>query len=179
MPPLVQFIIRRLLAIPVTLLIVTLVLYGIACLTSPDVRARIYMPATNRQMTAAQMERLIQNTIDEKGLDQPFPIQYANSAWNDFAGGLGMESDDADRDFTRAYLPHPCYGGTHALFADFVPAFGVVLGRHQLLYWQKDKPVDNNLRLSAFVSTSIPPSFWRSSSLVFSMWAWGGSRLIG
>src|SRR5687768_7554803 len=77
MPPLVQFIIRRIVAIPITMLIVTLILYAIACLTPAEVRAEIYMPATNRILTVEQRQRLILNIINEQGLDQPFPIQYS------------------------------------------------------------------------------------------------------
>ena len=42
MPPLVRFIISRLLAMPVTLLIVTAVLYGFVMMTPPEVRAELY-----------------------------------------------------------------------------------------------------------------------------------------
>ncbi len=155
MPPLVQFIIRRLLAIPITLLIVTLVLYAIACLTPPEVRAEIYMPATNRQLTAEQRQRLIQNIIDEKGLDQPFPIQYSRWLTTIIQGDWGWSPTMRTEILpalvyrTPATLELTLY--SLLLYLPLGLFFGVIAS------WQKGTARDNNLRLAAFIATSIPP----------------------
>jgi len=155
MSPLVLFIIRRLLAIPVTLFIVTMVLYAIACLTPAEVRAEIYMPATNRQLTAEQRQRLIQNIINEKGLDQPFPIQYARWLGTLLQGDWGW-SPTMRTDILPALLyrtPATVELTLYSLLL-YLP-LGLFFG--VLASWQKGGRFDNNLRLSAFIATSIPP----------------------
>ena len=72
-----QFLVRRLFFIPITLMIITLVLYGIAALTPLEVRARLYWPpgASEQWMMLAdpeEVERLNQQVIKQYGLDDPF-----------------------------------------------------------------------------------------------------------
>jgi ABC-type dipeptide/oligopeptide/nickel transport system permease component len=153
--PMVLFIIRRLLAIPITLFIVTMVLYAIACLTPPQVRAEIYMPSTNRQLTAEQRQRLIQNIINERGLDQPFPIQYARWLGTLLQGDWGwsptMRTDILPALLYRTPVTVELTLYSLLLYLPLGLFFGVIAS------WQKGNSIDNNLRLSAFIATSIPP----------------------
>lgn len=155
MPPLVQFIIRRIVAIPITMLIVTVVLYAIACLTPAEVRAEIYMPVTNRILTAEQRQRLILNIIDEKGLDQPFPIQYSRWITTILQGDWGW-SPTMRTEILPALLyrtPATVELTLYSLLL-YLPLglfFGVIAS------WQQGTSIDNNLRLSAFIATSVPP----------------------
>jgi peptide/nickel transport system permease protein len=155
MSPLVLFILRRILAIPVTLLIVTMVLYAIACLTPPEVRAEIYMPATNRQLTAEQRQRLIQNIINERGLALPFPIQYARWLGTLLQGDWGwsptMRTEILPALIYRTPATVELTLYSLLLYLPLGLFFGV------LASWQQGKGIDNNLRLSAFIATSIPP----------------------
>lgn len=76
MPPLVRFIISRLLAMPVTLLIVTAVLYGFIMMTPPEVRAELYygQGVNPDRLSPAQMERIQENIIRRYHLRDPFPV---------------------------------------------------------------------------------------------------------
>jgi len=91
MPPFVQFLIRRLLAIPVTLLVITMLLYAGVMLTPPEVRAELYMQNTQRTQTEEQRQRTIDGIIKSHRLRDPFPIQYGLWAKSMFAGdGSGI-----------------------------------------------------------------------------------------
>ena len=89
MPPFIQFLIRRLLFIPVSLFIITFVLYGGVMLSPPEVRARLYMPNTNRMMTEEQEQRYIKVLIRTYHLDEPMPVQYAFWVKSLFEGTWG------------------------------------------------------------------------------------------
>lgn len=80
MPPLLKFILRRLVLIPMTLLIVAAVLYGIVMFTPPEARAQLYLPNSSAldRMTPEQMERLIDRIIHDRGLNEPYLVQYFN-----------------------------------------------------------------------------------------------------
>ncbi len=155
MPPLLAFIIRRLIAIPVTLFIVTVILYGIACLTPVETRAALYMPATNRILTEEQYQRLLDNAIQAHGLDQPFPIQYASWLQTTLKGEWGYSPTMREEILpsllrrTPATVELTLY--TLLLYLPIGLAMGVMAA------WQRGKPMDNNFRLSAFIATSIPP----------------------
>ena len=75
MPPFLQFLIRRILAIPVTLFFITLVLFGGVMLTPPEARAALYMPNSQRNLTDEQEKRLIEFAI-ACGIHFPFNTAY-------------------------------------------------------------------------------------------------------
>lgn len=78
MPPFLQFLIRRFLAIPISLLVITTVIYGGVVLTTPpEVRASIYMPETRARLTEEQRQKQINLIIKRYHLNEPFPIQYS------------------------------------------------------------------------------------------------------
>ncbi|MDK2980464.1 MAG: peptide/nickel transport system permease protein [Chloroflexota bacterium] len=70
------FLTRRLLLIPITLLVITVILYGIVMLMPLETRISLYMPKSN-SMAAGWQERMRTKIIDTHHLDQPFPVQYA------------------------------------------------------------------------------------------------------
>ena len=75
MPPFLQFVIRRFLVIPVSLLIITMVLYGGVMLTPPIARAQLYLPPGAGGGRASQnvIKLIFVNTISTRR----YPIQYA------------------------------------------------------------------------------------------------------
>jgi ABC-type dipeptide/oligopeptide/nickel transport system permease component len=77
MPPFLQFVIRRFLAVPISLLIITMVLYGGVMLTPPEARATLYMsPNINQSLTEEQMKRMQEQLIKRHHLRDPYPVQY-------------------------------------------------------------------------------------------------------
>lgn len=155
MPPLLVFLIRRLLAIPVTLFIITLILYASAMLTNAETRAEIYMPRSGAWMTTEARANMIQDIIRRKGLDQPFPVQYGNWLVSLLRGDWGY-SPTMQEDMLPALVrrtPATLELTLYALLL-FLP-LGIISG--VIAAWRKEQGVDAILRLGAFVGTAIPP----------------------
>jgi peptide/nickel transport system permease protein len=154
-----QFFIRRLLFIPITLLIITLVLYGIAALAPIEVRAKLYWPpgASEQWMMLADPEevaRLNQQVIKQYGLDDPFLIQYGRWIKNLMQGdwGASFSVNEVLPAIThRAPVTIELTLYSVLLLIPLGLASGVIAG------WRKDQPPDHTFRLFAFLGTSIPP----------------------
>jgi peptide/nickel transport system permease protein len=73
-----RFILRRLLAIPITLLVITTILHGIIMLAPAERRASLYMGRRLRSSMSMYMEQnMLNKIIQQYGLDDPYPVQYA------------------------------------------------------------------------------------------------------
>jgi ABC-type dipeptide/oligopeptide/nickel transport system permease component len=89
MPALLKFLIRRLLAIPVTLLIITATLYGILMLAPVETRAELYMSRGNSNNPNYNPELIRQQIIKEQRLGDAYPVQYARWAGRLLRGDWG------------------------------------------------------------------------------------------
>jgi len=59
MPPFLQFVIRRFLAVPISLLVITMILYGGVMLTPPEARATLYLSDNiNHNLTVEQLQTI-------------------------------------------------------------------------------------------------------------------------
>jgi peptide/nickel transport system permease protein len=157
MPPFLKFLIRRLLAIPVTLLIITAALYAVAMLTPVRSRALLYWPPNlnPEQLTAEQEARIIQNIIDKWGLNDPYPAQYVRWLSQLTQGNWGY-SPVLRRDVLAYLLRRTPVTVELTLYSVivFIPLGvlgGVIAAR------RKNSAADHGFRLAAFVGTSIPP----------------------
>jgi peptide/nickel transport system permease protein len=155
MPPIVLFVLRRMLGIPVTLLIITLILYAIAMLTPVEARAMIYFPDVKKNLTEEEEARIVRMIIDRHGLDQPFPVQYGNWLANLAQGQWGW-SPTINAPVLSALLVRTPATAELTLYslAVFIPlglAGGVLAG------WQHGRGFDHRFRTVAFVATSVPP----------------------
>jgi ABC-type dipeptide/oligopeptide/nickel transport system permease component len=157
MPPLLKYIIRRLLIVPLTLVIITLTLYGFAMLVPAEQRAQLYWPSNldPTRMSAEQEQKIIDRIIAERGLNDPFPVQYLNWLGNMVRGEWGWSPNL--RVQVLAYMQRRIPVTLEvALFAVllFIPlgiVSGVIASRHHR------GRLDHGFRASAFVATSIPP----------------------
>jgi len=155
MPPFLQFLIRRLLLVPVSLFIITVLLYGGVMLTPPDARATLYMPNTNRQMTEEQYQRLIEIIIRDRHLDAPLPIQYAYWVKSLFESGWGYSPTLRDEVLPSLLRRTPATAElTFFSLLLFVP-LGLIAGT--VSGWRQGKLFDSGFRGVAFLGTSIPP----------------------
>jgi ABC-type dipeptide/oligopeptide/nickel transport system permease component len=154
MPSFVQFLIRRFLLIPVSLLIITMVLYGGVMLTPPEARAELYMPKTNRPLTEEQIERIRNLTIERFHLRDPFHIQYLLWVKSLVQGSWGY-SPSLKEDVLPALLRRTPVTLELALYSLllFVP-LGLVCGL--VAGWKPKSAFDNILRPIAYISTSMP-----------------------
>src|SRR5512140_855877 len=89
MPPFLQFIIRRFLVIPVSLVIITMVLYGGAMLSPPEGRATLYYPSNMRILSEERLRQFTEVIIKRQHLRDPFLVQYGYWAVSLFKGTWG------------------------------------------------------------------------------------------
>jgi peptide/nickel transport system permease protein len=156
MPPFVQFVIRRFLVIPVSLIIITMVLYGGVMLTPPEARASLYFPPRmNPNMTEEQFRRLEEEIIQRYHLRDPYIIQYGYWVRSLFDGTWGysptmrMEVLPALLRRTPATLELTLY--SLLIFIPLGLVSGVAAG------WKPHQMGDNLFRSAAFLSMTVPP----------------------
>jgi peptide/nickel transport system permease protein len=156
MPALLSFILRRLLAIPVTLLIVTAVLYGFVMLTPPEVRVSIYLPSNLNpdRLTPEQLRLVQEQYIERYHLNDPFPIQYAYWLASLMQDEWGW-SPTLHETVLPALLRRTPVTAELTLYSIllFIP-LGILNGL--LAGWKKDSLSDHGFRLAAFIATSLP-----------------------
>ena len=154
MPSFLQFLIRRFLIIPVSLLVITLVLYGGLMLTPPEARAILYMPNSNRSLTEKQYKRLIDLIILRYHLNDPFHIQYALWIKSLLQGAWGY-SPSLNEDVLPALVRRTPVTLELAFYSllGFIP-LGLVSGLGA--GWKPKRPFDNLFRSLAYVGTSMP-----------------------
>lgn len=151
MPPFLQFVIRRFLVIPLSLLIITMVLYAGVMLTPPEARARLYFPPEKGNIT----ENRIKAYIRDYHLDAPYPVQYY--FWvKDLLTGQWGYSPSMRQDVLPALLkrtPATLELTLYSLLL-FIP-FGLISGT--AAGWKPLRIGDNIFRSLAFLGMTIPP----------------------
>jgi peptide/nickel transport system permease protein len=75
---LIPYVLRRLLVIPVVIFLVTLILFSLMWQLPLELRARIYVPHTDRFLLPEEEAALVERAIRIHGLDKPWPVQYVN-----------------------------------------------------------------------------------------------------
>lgn len=155
MLPMLKFLIRRLMAIPITLFVISAALYGIIMLAPAETRAELYMPRGVSNNPHLRPEVLLQQIIEEHGLNDPYPAQYARWAFRLLQGNWGW-SPGIRGDVLEALLVRTPATAELTLYSillliPFGLASGVMAGSKQ------NRLSDHGFRLTAFIATSIPP----------------------
>lgn len=150
-----KFIVRRLVAILLGLLVITAVLYGaIFLLATPEVRAELYMPPGGHN-PQQDPEALRQRIIEEQGLDDPYPVQYARWLAHLVRGDWGwsptLNDDVLDALLARTPATIELTLYTVLLLGPLSIAGGVIAG------WKRGRWPDLCFRVIVFVVTAIPP----------------------
>jgi ABC-type dipeptide/oligopeptide/nickel transport system permease component len=155
MPPFLQFVIRRFLVIPVSLVIITLVLYGGVMLTPPEARATLYYPPRmNPNMTEEQLLQFQESIIKRYHLREPFLIQYGYWVRTLFDGTWGY-SPSLNEDVLPALLKRTPVTLELAVYSLlFLVPLGLVSG--VIAGWKRSGAFDRLFRAFAFLSTSTP-----------------------
>lgn len=153
MSPFLRFIIRRLLQIPISLLIITMVLYGGVMIAPPEVRARLYIPKGKGGERIT--ENFITSIIEQHHLDEPFLVQYAYWARSLLTSSWGYSPTLQD-DVLPSLLRRTPVTLELALYSLLllIPlglASGLIAG------WNPNHWMDGLFRSSAFFGTSMPP----------------------
>jgi len=156
MPPLLKYLLRRALLVPVSAFIISLLLYAGVMLTPAEVRADLYMPSNlNQNLTEEDIARLKEKIITRYHLREPFPVQYGYWALSILRGEWGY-SPSLKAEVLPALLQRTPATAELAFYSllMFVP-LGLLSGG--LAGWHKNSAPDFSLRLLAFLSTSLPP----------------------
>lgn len=156
MPPFIRFVIYRLLSIPVTLVIITSVMYGFVMLTPPDVRASLYFPPRmSPYMTEERLKAFTQLIIERHHLDDPYWVQYGHWLLKMVRGDWGW-SPALDEEVLPALLRRTPITAELAFYSLLlIIPLGLVSGT--LAGQRAHQPFDRNFRLTAFIATSLPP----------------------
>jgi ABC-type dipeptide/oligopeptide/nickel transport system permease component len=154
--PLLQFFVRRLLAVVITLLIITAIIFGIVLMAPVESRAQLYLGKRLRANLPEEiLERHIQYIIEEHRLNDPYPVQYFHWISELLRGNWGwspvLRADVLDVLVKRT--PATMELTLYSLLL-FIP-LGVLTGA--AAGWNRNRPFDHSFRLFAFVGTSIPP----------------------
>lgn len=155
MPPFVLFLLRRLLAIPVTLLIITAILYAITMLATPEERASLYLgPNASPYLSPEVLERRVNAIIAEHGLNDPFPQQYARWVGHILRGDWGwspvMRADVLETLLARAPITAELTVYSVLTLIPLGLLSGVIAG------WRANGRFDRYVGSAAFIGTSVP-----------------------
>ncbi len=153
---LLTFLLKRLILIPVTLVLVTAVLYSFIYTIPAEERAALYFPPRiPRIQSEAQYQNFINDIIREKGLNDSFPEQYLRWVSGIVQGDWGWSPTfnapvlDLLKLRTSATLELTFYSLLTLIPLGLIS--GVITG------WRPGKSVDTLFRMTAFFGTSIPP----------------------
>lgn len=155
MPPFVQFVIRRLLAVPISLVIITMVLYGGVMLTPPEARASLYVPPRmNPNMTDEQFQNFQEIIIEKYHLRDPYLVQYYYWIKDIVKGNWGF-SPSMNELVLPALLRRTPVTLELALYSLlFLVPLGLVSG--VVAGWKRSGVFDTVFRGLAFLGTSTP-----------------------
>lgn len=151
-----KFILRRVMVIPVTLVVITALLYGIIMLAPAESRAQLYWPKkTNPYMTPQQQQALLNGIIEEYGLGDPYPVQYLRWASRLVRGNWGW-SPVLSSDVLPAILARTPATAELTLYSMLL-LIPLGLANGVMASWRRDRPADHGFRAVAYIATSVPP----------------------
>ncbi len=153
---LLKFILRRLLAIPITLFFITAVLYAIIMLAPAEERAMLYWPPRTRSNMPAELaEAKLNQIIEENGLNKSYPQQYFHWVSGLVRGDWGF-SPVLNDDVLDVLLNRTPVTAELTLYSVlFLIPLGLLSG--VVSGWRQGSRTDNRFRFAAFAGTSIPP----------------------
>lgn len=150
MPPLLKFFLRRLALIPVTLFIITMLIYAGVMLTPPEARVQLYLPKGNAKIRESTIEAYIKTNK----LDQPYWVQYTHWSGNLLAGNWGY-SPSLGEDVLPGLLARTPIT-LELLFYSFLIIIPSSLVLGSLAGTRIGTWTDRAIRAFSFLGTSIP-----------------------
>ncbi|AFD26307.1 ABC transporter permease [Deinococcus gobiensis] len=142
-----NFILRRLIQAPLVMLVLSVLVIGLTQLLTPEQRAAPYIRSDQQ---AARLEQI----IEERGLRDPFPVQYANWFGSTIRGDLGF-SKASGKDVT-ATIAERLPNTLELSLVTVIPIIllAVWLGTVSALH--KDKFIDQFVRVLVVLGYSLP-----------------------
>lgn len=142
-----NFIVRRLIQIPLVMLALSILIVALTMLLTPAQRAAGYIKSDQQ---AAQLERIIR----DRGLDQPFPVQYGKWLGSTLHGDLGFSKASGQPVLQTIHDRLPNTIELTLVTAIPIILIGVWLGTLSALH--KDRLIDQVLRVFAVLGYSLP-----------------------
>jgi ABC-type dipeptide/oligopeptide/nickel transport system permease component len=155
MPPFLQFLIRRIIAIPISLIIITMLLYAGVMMTPPETRAAIYSPEPSPRLTDADVARLTELSIKKYHLRDPYLVQYGFWVKSLLQGTWGYSPTIHENVLPALLRRTPATAELTLYSVLFFIPLGLVSG--VFAGWRQRRAFDNTFRFMAFVATSLPP----------------------
>lgn len=157
------FVVRRLLLLPLVAFGVTLLIFGLLQMLSPQMRAALYV-------TDPRQLRAVDSIIRMHGLDKPFHVQYVGWLSRVVQGDLGW-SETAKMPVAKAIATFFPATLELTIFA-VVPILvvGIWLGTISAVH--RDRVVDHFSRFFAISGTSMPTFVWGLLLLMVFYGAW-------
>jgi peptide/nickel transport system permease protein len=149
----------RLLAIPLTLLIITAALYGIIMLAPAEERAALYLPPRMPLLTEQEFQNVMNRLIVEHGLNDPYPVQYAHWLGNLLRGDWGWSP--TFKEDVLVLLKRRLPVTAELTFYSVVVLIPTALLTGVMAGWRAERRFDKGFRLASFIATSIPPFILR------------------
>lgn len=157
------FVLRRLLLLPLVGIGVTLLIFGLLQLVSPQMRASLYV-------TDPRQLRDIDSIIRERGLDKPVHVQYVRWMGNVLRGDLGW-SETAKMPVARAIATFFPATLELTIFAVIpILSLGIWLGTLSAVH--RDRLLDHVSRFFSISGTSMPTFVWGLLLLMLFYGAW-------
>ena len=150
MPSILRFLLRRLALIPVTLIIITMLIYAGVMLTPPEARVQLYLPKGNARIRESTIEAYIKTNK----LDQPYWVQYTHWAGNLLAGNWGF-SPSLGEDVLPGLLARTPVT-LELLFYSFLVTIPTSLVLGSLAGTRMGSWLDRAIRAFSFLGTSVP-----------------------
>lgn len=155
MPPLLRFMIRRFMVVPVSLFIITLVLYAGVMLTPPEARVSLYLPERmNPHLTEEQLKEFIETVIEKRHLRDPFPIQYYYWVRSLFDESWGYSASMNELVLPALLRRTPITLELALYSLLFLIPLGLISG--VISGWRRNGVFDSIFRGAAFLGTSMP-----------------------
>jgi len=153
MPPLLQFVLRRIFYAIVSLIVITMLLYAGVMLTPPGARAQLYFPKGKGGDNASENYRL--TVIKDHHLNEPYLVQYGYWVKSLLSGEWGysptLREDVLPSLLRRTPVTLELALYSLVLLVPFGIASGLVAG------WKPRQGFDNTFRSFAFFGTTMPP----------------------
>jgi peptide/nickel transport system permease protein len=166
-----KFIVRRLLVLPVIVLFMTSVLFLLMLQIPAEQRAELYLGSGNPHLTEAQRAKILEQTIERYGLDQPWLVQYGWWLRKLVTGDWGY-SPTWRQGVLAGLLQRAPASLELTLFA-MIPAALLAVGLGTLAAQRRGRIPDHMVRAAAFVAWAFPP-FILALILMNLLYAWTG-----
>jgi peptide/nickel transport system permease protein len=168
---LIQYVLRRLLVLPLIILLVTIILFSLMWRLPVEVRAQLYVPTTNKFLLPDEEAALVERAIRIYGLDKPWPVQYVNWLKLLVTGDWGY-SASWQQPVLEGLLQRTPATLELALFA-VVPSVTLALALGAFASRHRNRVPDHLIRGATFLGWALP-SFILGLMLMNVFYAWLG-----